>query len=114
MHLLRGKSLLLTESNDEFAWKETTNGSFTTSSAIQVIGNKSLPLFSRRMIWSHKLPKKVSIFMWKLLNNALPLDDKLQTIRFSLASKYQFCTSEETFEHLFKDCSLVNEVWIFL
>lgn len=69
--------------------------------------------FSSRMIWDKHIMAKVSIFMWRLLQNGLPLDQNLKDIRIPLVSKCQCCLRgfEEDKEHLFNDGDIASQLW---
>ncbi|KAL3537483.1 hypothetical protein ACH5RR_000849 [Cinchona calisaya] len=57
------------------SWQNSSSGNFSCSSEIFILREGGSSLFSRRMIWNNILPLKISIFMWRLLNSLLPLDD---------------------------------------
>ncbi|XP_071921753.1 uncharacterized protein [Coffea arabica] len=70
-------------------------------------------MVSRRYIWNLRIPLCISIFMWRLLNNAIPLPDILQSLGFNMHSKCPFYPSCETLDHLFSLCPLADELWSF-
>ena len=68
---------------------------------------------SRKLIWDHCLPCKVSIFMWKMLNKYLSFPKALHKFGFQLPSKCFFCSSEETSDHVLSDCRFAATIWGF-
>ena len=92
---------LLTAGCDKLAWKPMPNGDFSLLSAYNIIRKKHAVLVSRKMIWSLCMPSKVSVFMWRLLNSALPFSDVLVSQGFNLPSKCPFCE----LSHYFSYCS---------
>ena len=70
-------------------------------------------MVSRRYIWSSRIPLRISIFMWRLLNQAIPLADVLEGLGFNIPSKCPFCSSCEIVDHLFSQCPLPKDVWNF-
>ncbi|XP_027167252.1 uncharacterized protein LOC113767379 [Coffea eugenioides] len=95
------------------AWVLTASGEFTVSLAWDAMRPQQADLGSRRCIWDCWLPCKISIFMWKLLNNYLPFPEALRRFGFQLPSKCQFCPTRESQDHVLSDCSLATEVWNF-
>lgn len=65
-------------------------GDFSLKSAYGVV-RLTLPVQqSLHYIWRPEIALKNSIFMWRLLNNLLPLADVLMSIAFSMPSKCLF------------------------
>lgn len=55
---------------------------------------------------------KWKIFLWKILNNSLPIGKEFIKRRIIVESMCRFCEKEiETLEHLFRDCSISRHVW---
>lgn len=102
---------LLTAGCDKLAWKPMPNGDFSLLSAYNIIRKKHAVLVSRKMIWSLRMPSKVSIFMWRLLNSALPFSDVLVSQGFNLPSKCPFCEHEDELSHYFCYCSIAVAIW---
>ena len=66
----------------------------------------------------YKLPRKLSIhaylgsFQYKILNNILYLNKKLDTFALSNTQLCSFCKiEEETISHLFYYCSHIQNIW---
>ncbi|KAL3510097.1 hypothetical protein ACH5RR_029498 [Cinchona calisaya] len=110
--ILQTKALVIKDVNDVLIWKLNSHGHFVISSTLSK--GESAVSFSRRMIWDSKLQLKISIFMWLLLNNLLPLDDILSKFGILMASKCRFCDSQETLNHLFVECKWISQVWFFV
>jgi uncharacterized membrane protein len=54
----------------------------------------------------------VCLFIWKLINGLLPLDNILRKLGLSLASKCFLCYShEETILHIFFYCPVAQHLW---
>ena len=69
------------------------------------------PIFS--IIWDNRLPPKVSVFMWRVLHDGLPLHANLQRIGIPLVSRCSCCSNGavETIHHLFFHGFVANSVW---
>lgn len=66
-------------------------------------------------IWRQILPPKITIFLWKLIQNAVPTDDRIRTRGVPLASRCHCCVRyhEESLKHLFIQSEVANSVWKF-
>lgn len=71
---------------------------------------------SYKYIWYKHIPRHISVFMWKLWQSKLPLDEGLLQKGFSLASKCVCCIDNgmETFSHVFLTSPIALQVWISL
>ncbi|KAG0486419.1 hypothetical protein HPP92_008514 [Vanilla planifolia] len=82
---------------------------------IQLVGQallKTIQLpYNNALLWNKRIPEKVAIFTWRLLNNALLVPDALKCIGLSFASKCPFCPASEEDNHLFWSCSLSSPTW---
>jgi hypothetical protein len=64
--------------------------------------------------WNELVPLKVSVLVWKLLQNKIPTKDNL--VKRGILSESQTSCSfgrgkEETVSHVFFECTTVTEVW---
>lgn len=64
-------------------------------------------------IWSSRVPKKISVFMWRLMNSFLAFPEILQQWNFHLPSKCPHCPSLDSIQHAFCECFLARQVWDF-
>ncbi|KAL0407591.1 UNVERIFIED_CONTAM: putative ribonuclease H protein [Sesamum latifolium] len=55
----------------------------------------------------------MSIFLWRLLNNKIPVDQRIQSKGIQLASKCTCCNCIETINHVFLDGPEISKVWEF-
>lgn len=70
---------------------------------------------SWKRIWSPWIPTKVSIFLWKVIHNCLPLDKKIKQSGIAICSKCRCCkdSREEDINHLFVGSELATKVWTY-
>ena len=101
----------LSNEKDFLIWQPNPNGEFSIKSAVLRRRHQGASLLSRTLIWDQRLPRKISIFMWRLLNALLPLPDILSKFGFHLPSKCVFCNHVETLEHVFLTCEVATAVW---
>lgn len=64
--------------NDEVKWARNPTGNFTTKTAYELVSESSLQRHNEglwKMVWKIQGPKRVRVFMWKLLNNGVLTND---------------------------------------
>ncbi|KAG0483197.1 hypothetical protein HPP92_011281 [Vanilla planifolia] len=93
-----------------------SRGFFSSATAYGIFCATSLPPVPIRydhnkLIWHKRIPLRVSILIWRLLNDALPLPHKIQSIGISMAQKCPFCPQIDTLEHIFWHCSITKPTW---
>ncbi|KAI3473565.1 hypothetical protein Pfo_031528 [Paulownia fortunei] len=63
-------------------------------------------------LWCNQLTPTMSIFVWRLMNNCIPVDNRLQEKEFSLVSRCYCCLSSvESIPHLFISGAQATVVW---
>lgn len=63
-------------------------------------------------IWKLDVPIKVQIFLWKIANNALPLNTKRSQIIPNTSPLCVMCQEEsESVNHLFLSCTFARAFW---
>lgn len=63
-------------------------------------------------IWQLDVPVKIYFFLWKIANNALPLNAKRNRIFPNTSPRCVFChDQDEKVTHLFLQCSFTQAVW---
>lgn len=66
-----------------------------------------------RFMWKIPVPQKIKVFLWKMLNNSLPVCDNLRKRRVLRNGICPLCQmEEETGEHLFLLCDWTRMVWL--
>ncbi|KAJ6731270.1 REVERSE TRANSCRIPTASE ZINC-BINDING DOMAIN-CONTAINING PROTEIN-RELATED-RELATED [Salix viminalis] len=98
---------------DHPLWTLTANGGFTMYSAwnrVRQVSDRQ-PIFSK--IWHASIPLKISFFIWRLLNDFIPVDTRIQSKGICMVSKCHGCNDIESLEHLFLFCPSVSLVWNF-
>ncbi|EOY17514.1 Uncharacterized protein TCM_042330 [Theobroma cacao] len=98
-------------SKDEAYWAPTPNGEFSTKSAWQLIRKREVvnPVFN--FIWHKTVPLTISFFLWRLLHDWIPVELKMKSKGFQLASRCRCCKSEESIMHVMWDNPVATQVW---
>lgn len=72
--LIKQEKVSLSIDEDKLCWSKTSSGNFTIKSAWKVIRQIGLHNFTYKYVWHPHRPLKISVFVWKLLHNAIPID----------------------------------------
>ncbi|XP_040986544.1 uncharacterized protein LOC121234610 [Juglans microcarpa x Juglans regia] len=80
-----------TRGPDLFVWKPSTNGRFSTRTAWEVVRKRGQELPWHDWFWHQLLPKRISICLWKIWMECLPVDIQVQRKGVSLASACDCC-----------------------
>lgn len=72
--------------DDVAIWMPSTNGRFHLKNAWEVIRNKKAEQMWQKFLWPECLAPTTSIFLWRLVSDILPLDEKIISLGFDLAS----------------------------
>ncbi|GKV50142.1 hypothetical protein SLEP1_g56854 [Rubroshorea leprosula] len=112
--ILQNVSIFVGKS-DQFIWKHCPAG-YTTKMAYLFLDMSPpcLDIFYCKLIWSHLIPTKVSVFSWRLLLNHLPTKDNLIQRGIDLASRFGcvLCNGYlEDANHIFAICIYSQSIW---
>lgn len=114
----------LTTPKDTFCWAETKNGIYFVKSGHSLPSRKKhkefyqiaeaqlslTPLMEK--CWKLKTAPKIRVFLWKILNGALPVAKRLQTRGLRIVDGCMFCgIREESINHIVFQCPLVRQSW---
>ncbi|KAK9066013.1 hypothetical protein SSX86_015415 [Deinandra increscens subsp. villosa] len=97
---------------DRWTWLGCKNLLFSTSSIRRRL-EQSWSVFSFKHQWSHWIPKKVDIFVWKAALNKIPAKSELQKrgiILHSPSCSWCAATMEST-DHILFDCTFASNTW---
>lgn len=113
---------------DELIWHHTTSGIYSVKSGYWTAKLKQEQEMSIRAepgsssshrsrdfwegLWNLKLPLKLTIFMWKFLQDRLLTNEQLNGKISSFPVECAFCGEEQSLVHLFFNCPRVTHIWI--
>ncbi|EOY17470.1 Uncharacterized protein TCM_036655 [Theobroma cacao] len=92
-------------------WALTLNGDFTTKSAWELLRQRQLIHALGKFIWHTSIPLTVSFFLWCLVHNWIPVELRMKSKGFQLASKCLCCQSKETIMHVLWEGPIAQQVW---
>ncbi|XP_042045568.1 uncharacterized protein LOC121791808 [Salvia splendens] len=105
---------ILLDSPDVPRWTLSRGGNFSLSSAWDSNRARRPRIPALGDIWHGGISTTISVFMWRLISNRIPVDAKLQWRNISLASKCQCCPRQpglESIHHLFINGQGASMVW---
>jgi ribonuclease HI len=111
-------------SQDEFTWPLTKDGNYTVKSGYQAIQDwkegsrgpstsvtNNNNLFWQKL-WKLKIPPKHITLLWRILHNALPVQDNLRRRGINCYPLCARCNSKiEDQNHVFCECDWAKRVW---
>lgn len=99
-----------TAEEDVIVWKFGHLSTFSVKSMYNAMAiNDSGPYHKK--IWKGKVPAKIKIFLWLMMNNAILTKDNLLKRKWVGDPSCHFCDNDETISHLFFQCSTAKAVW---
>ncbi|PRQ24992.1 putative RNA-directed DNA polymerase [Rosa chinensis] len=100
---------------DQVIWPHNAAGVLTSKEAFDFISPPKPKVNWCKLIWNKALQPRKSLVAWKVLNKRILTDDWLVRRGIYLCSQCSICRSQgESLHHLFFDCSLVHEFWVWL
>ena len=100
----------LNEAKDIFKWKLHQNKMFTVHSMYNALMSNGV-VMRERSLWNLKVPLKIKIFMWYLKKGVVLTKDNLGHRNCHGNKKCEFCSCNETIQHLFFECHYARFIW---
>jgi len=98
----------LVAEKDLIQWKFGNNGHFSVKSFYKTLTISDADPYHMK-IWKRKIPAKIKIFLWLIMNNAILTKDNMIKRRWLEAP-----LAIETVPHLLFQCSIAKAVWASL
>ncbi|KAF9599991.1 hypothetical protein IFM89_002026 [Coptis chinensis] len=100
---------------DEMLWEHSSNGGLTVTSAHEAIRAKGNKPFWASVLWNAILHPRTAAIGWKIFRGTMHTDDKLQSMKFKLASRCITCKQQcETQQHLLYECEFAKKCWNYV
>ncbi|XP_058111320.1 uncharacterized protein LOC131254349 [Magnolia sinica] len=100
-------------------WPFTPSGNFMVSLAWTASRISRERKGWANWVWHTKMPPRISIFLWKVLNGAIPVDAAVQNRGVHLMSRCECCSSDsssgsaiETIHRLFLEGDMAKVAWL--
>ncbi|MQL76353.1 hypothetical protein Taro_008743 [Colocasia esculenta] len=109
-HLLN-QFLTTNKPTDRWIWCLNSNGHFSTKSVRTLLQPESSSEWNA--LWSPYIPLKWSIFLWRMVQNLVPVDGTIKETGVPLCSKCSCCVNshQETVQHLFFSSEVASHIW---
>jgi hypothetical protein len=101
----------LSDEEDEMIWKFTSKGTYSSQSLYKVINFRGTKQVHVSAVWGIKIPPRVHMFLWLLINNWTLTRDNLTKRRKVEDPTCLFCAENESCRHLFFDCAVASRCW---
>lgn len=94
-------------------WKWTTSGLFSCASAYKTMHHSGLISATQSTLWKIRIPMKVKIFIWLMLDNKILTQQNLHSRRCPIQVGCHLCSNQsmETRDHLMWDCKYASALW---
>jgi hypothetical protein len=103
-------NIQLNDSADIVTWRPSPKGLFTVKTMYNTLtSNDSGPYHKK--IWKSKVPAKIQIFLWLVLNNAILTKDNMIRRKRQGDLVCYFCNMNESVSHLLFHCNIAKAVW---
>ena len=102
-----------TLSSDTWVWDLSSDGGFSVAETRRWIDDRVLPVGTLKTRWCILVPRKVNIFIWRLILDRLPTRERLSARGIEIESiMCLICglTSEHLL-HLFCQCQVATTIW---
>ena len=105
---------------DRYVWQPLPSGNYTTRSGYHSVANnnqerqRDLPVQEFdwiRDVWKTACSPKMKVFIWSVIQNALPLGENLQRRGINANVNCPRCNEMETSTHIFFTCPFAKRVW---
>jgi hypothetical protein len=111
--LVDASQVQLCEGDNIITWKFGGHGCFTMKSVYNALtSNDSGPYHKK--VWKSKIPAKIKIFLWLVMNNAILTKDNMIKRNWQGDPSCYFCDQVETVNHLLFQCSVAKAVWAII
>ena len=106
---------------DKLIWLRTPTGEYTTKSGYQtglkdnqiILAPPTLPAdFDwQRGVWNLHTAPKVKLFLWKVMNRAIPVGEQLLHRNIDVDPKCIRCGKTESINHFLLHCTFAKKAW---
>lgn len=105
---------------DELVWLKNPSGEYSTCSGYLTLSEEregdtpmvqATPCNWLANVWNIKTAEKVKLFIWKSLQNALPVGEQFAIRSIPISPLCKRCNTEESILHLLFQCPYAAKVW---
>ncbi|KAL0807833.1 hypothetical protein Bca101_100325 [Brassica carinata] len=108
---------------DIYVWQPLQSGIYSTKSGYATAAALRQPhtqqaeeqdFLWNKDVWSGKFSLKLKVFLWSIIQNAIPIGENLQRRGITADLNCPRCKEQETPMHLFFSCPFTKKAWEFV
>ena len=99
---------------DALIWRFSSNGVYNSQSLYRIINFRGVIPVHVSAVWPLKIPPRVHFFLWLLAKNKVLTRDNLGLRRKVEDESCLFCNEKESVFHLFFDCVVAKQIWVYI
>ena len=107
-------TIVLSFEEDALIWQFSSNGVYNSQSLYRIINCRGVFPVHVSAVWSLKVPPRVHFFLWLLAKNKVLTRDNLGLRQKIDDDTCLFCFEKESVFHLFFDCVVAKQVWVYI
>ncbi|GJX62303.1 RNA-directed DNA polymerase, eukaryota [Tanacetum coccineum] len=106
----------INEVEDTCLWSLGIDGTFSVKDARCIIDSKILSSLVPSTVWDKNIPRKVNIFIWRLILDRLPHKLNLSSRGIDIqAISCPSCNGNvESSNHIFFECNIAKDIWMLV
>ncbi|XP_019155168.1 PREDICTED: uncharacterized protein LOC109152041 [Ipomoea nil] len=98
--------------DDAITWPHSGTGSFTVNSAHALIAGYHDEPTNLGWVWTLKCKEKIKMFLWKMMNNGLLINEERQRRGLAIDGNCPRCVDvSESLDHVFRRCDKAVDCW---
>lgn len=99
----------LNEEPDVAVWRLEKSGKFSVKSVYNALSASEAGSY-HKLIWKGRVPARIKIFLWLVINDAILTRDNLMKRRWKGEPTCCFCDLNESVSHLLFECSVAKSI----
>jgi hypothetical protein len=100
---------------DQFRWKLTQSGSYSSKSAYAAFFVGTIKMGPWKRIWRSWAPPRCKFFIWLFFHNRCWTADRLAKRGLPHPEACPFCEqAEETIQHFLVECVFTRQIWVLI
>ena len=108
------QSITLNNEVDQILWTYSSSGKYCVQSLYAIVNHRGVvPIFVHD-VWKLNIPRWVQFFLWLLSNNRVLTRDNLAKRREVNDPTWLFYNEKESITHLFFQCCVASNVWVYI
>ncbi|KAF7821772.1 reverse transcriptase [Senna tora] len=109
-----------TNQKDGLIWKHAPNGEYSVNASYRYLISNDSHNYNEsdqnrkmwRKLWKFRLPNRIIMVMWKLLNNSLPTFSILRSHHLNVSEPCYLCgNQDDNINHVFRHCPFARAMW---